>query len=212
MKGIREYKILVFVIGLFFIVSCDTSKTKKNKDSFKTKNIVNANKSTLNINNFKDNVKTFSVFDETYNSFKKTILIKDIFYTATILPKDYFIINNLKQKDSLNFYKEKLKREEVFQFDFQHINDKDLLKTKATNYEEYVKYLSSSIKKDFYALTSKGDTIKPKGVFFERSFTLTPYKRVLVYFNFPNEIEREIKLVYRDELFQNGILKFLLKK
>ncbi|MFL0122927.1 hypothetical protein V2611_14120, partial [Tenacibaculum maritimum] len=98
------------------------------------------------------------------------------------------------------------------QFDFQSIDKKDLfLRDKKGVYEEYIKYFSFRIKNDFYAVTSERDTIKPVGVFFERTYKLTPFKRLLIYFKFPKEVN-ELKLVYHDKVFGNEFFKFKLEK
>ncbi|WP_428741577.1 hypothetical protein [Tenacibaculum sp.] len=216
MKGIK--KKLVTILGISLFVGCNIKKEERK--SVKNEITNNSNEKIsrglsndlVNETNFKDNVKFFEFNNQDYKGFKKTILIEDVFYTAAILPKDYYILKNLDQKDSLDLYREKLKKEEVIQLDFQQIEGEDLFKKKNFDYEKCVKYLSFNIKRDFYAITSKGDTIKPKGVFFERNYTLAPYKRVLIFFSFPYEINTEVKLVYNDKLFEKGILKFLLKK
>ncbi|MCD9583742.1 hypothetical protein R5N98_03805 [Tenacibaculum maritimum] len=164
------------------------------------------------LDNFKDVEKKFNFFGESYSTNKKTTLMNDIFYTAAILPKEYYIKKYLEKKDSLSIYKEKLKNEEIIQFDFQSIDKKDLfLRDKKGVYEEYIKYFSFRIKNDFYAVTSERDTIKPVGVFFERTYKLTPFKRLLIYFKFPKEVN-ELKLVYHDKVFGNEFFKFKLEK
>lgn len=202
------------MLVVFFLIGCDEKKTESKiteKNKQKTEAHLN-NNFLVDKDNYRDNKRVFEFLGESYNSFKKTVVVDDVFYTAAILPKDYYITKNLDKKDSLYYYRNKLKKEEVVQIDFQHIDRKDLFKDKSIDYETYIKYISSKIKNDFYVITKKGDTVKPKGVFFERNYTLAPYKRVLVYFSFPNEIKKEMKFVYNDKLFEKGLIKFLLKK
>lgn len=212
MKVIKNELFVVLVV--FFLIGCDEKKTESKiteKNKQKTEAHLN-NNFLVDKDNYRDNKRVFEFLGESYNSFKKTVVVDDVFYTAAILPKDYYITKNLDKKDSLYYYRNKLKKEEVVQIDFQHIDRKDLFKDKSIDYETYIKYISSKIKNDFYVITKKGDTVKPKGVFFERNYTLAPYKRVLVYFSFPNEIKKEMKFVYNDKLFEKGLIKFLLKK
>ncbi|WBX75078.1 hypothetical protein PG911_10455 [Tenacibaculum ovolyticum] len=209
MKVIKKSVCFLFILTVF--ICCKEQILKK--DKLKKTTISNIkNFKIVDENNYKDIIANFSIFDNNYTSFKKTTLINKIFYTATFLPKDYYILKNLKTIDSLDYYRVRIKNEEVVQFDLQDIDGKDLLKDKTLNYEDYIKYLSFNIKNDFYAISKKGDTIKANGVFFERNYSLAPYKRLLVYFKFPYEIKEEVKLVYNDKLFKNGIIKFLLNK
>ncbi|GFD91570.1 hypothetical protein KUL156_57980 [Alteromonas sp. KUL156] len=211
MKVIKEELFRLLIVC--FLIGCNVKKTEnKVIEKNKQKDELHLRKDLLDKDNYKENTRIFEFLGKSYNSFKKTIVIDDVFYTAAILPKDYYITKNLDKKDSLDYYRNKLKKEEVVQIDFQHVDKKDLFKGKSIDYGTYIKYMSSKIKNDFYVITNKGDTIKPKGVFFERNYTLAPYKRVLVYFSFPNEIKKEMKFVYNDKLFEKGFIKFLLKK
>lgn len=132
-------------------------------------------------------------------------------YTATEVPIQYYILKNNPSKDLTNInsiYREN-NSERIIEFEFRHDEDKDLLATNFTNigYAEGVKYLSFSISKDFKVITSSNDTIQCLGVNFERNFKIAPFKRALLYFKGipPKD---NIKLVYQDKLFGNGILKF----
>lgn len=213
----KENKYHWFLVVLVFsVIACKkegntTDKTKKETTTQGVNDNVIAEEEQVTENNFKDTFKEFSLLGEKYQGIKKTVLIDDIYFTAAVMPKDYFIKKHITTiTDSLGVYRKKLEKEEVIQFDFQLKNSKDILKEKAKNYEEYIKYLSHYIKNDFQIITTK-DTIKPKGVHFERAFGLTPYKRLLLYFEFPTKETGEIKLMYHDNLFEKGIIKFKLK-
>jgi hypothetical protein len=67
--------------------------------------------------------------------------------------------------------------------------------------------MAFTIEKDFTVVTSSNDTIPCSGVNFERNFKIAPFKRVLLYFNNINPNEN-LKLIYQDHLFGNGIIKF----
>lgn len=213
----NKFYIIIFLLtgGMFFSCKNNVEKNKEsqlNVSSTQRENL--ASEELITDKNFKDNFKVFNWGGDAYKGGKKTVQIGDIYYSAAIMPKEYFIKKNLSSNiDSLEFYKEKLVNEEVVQFDFQLISGKDILKEKATNYETYIKYLSYKIKNDFYAITKGKDTIKPAGVFFERTYGMTPYKRLLLYFNTKKSNQfSTIKLVYDDKLFENGIIKLKIKK
>lgn len=140
--------------------------------------------------------------------------IEDIGFTATEVPIQYYLLkdigtDSLRTVDSL--YEEN-KRERIIEFTFQQEEEKDLLGKDFTGieYTDAVKYMSFGLDKDFYAVTSKNDTIKCSGVTYERTYKIAPYQRVLLFFSGidPNE---KIQLVYNDFLFRKGTLKFKFK-
>jgi len=141
--------------------------------------------------------------------------INTINYTATEVPIAYYILkdqgsNDLKKVDSIyNVHK----RERVLEIEFHHDEEKDLLLGEFTNrsYEEAVKYMAFAIQKDFTIVTSSNDTISCAGVQFERNFKVAPFKRALLYFGNINP-DDQIQLIYTDELFGNGIIKFKFKE
>ena len=71
--------------------------------------------------------------------------------------------------------------------------------------------MAFNIKKDFTVFTSSNDTMSCAGVHFERNFKVAPFKRVLLYFN-DIDPEDNINLIYKDELFGKGVLKFNLSE
>ncbi|NQY30180.1 MAG: hypothetical protein HRT69_12010 [Flavobacteriaceae bacterium] len=141
--------------------------------------------------------------------------INTINYTATEVPIAYYILKNqgssdLKKVDSIyNVHK----RERVLEIEFHHDEEKDLLLSEFTNrnYTEAVKYMAFTIQKDFTVVTSSQDTISCAGVQFERNFKVAPFKRALLYFGNINP-DDQIQLIYNDELFGNGIIKFKFKE
>lgn len=140
--------------------------------------------------------------------------IEDIGFTATEVPVQYYLLKDLGT-DSLrtidSLYEEN-KRERIIEFTFQQEEEKDLLAKDFTGieYTDGVKYMSFNLDKDFYAVTSKNDTIKCSGVTYERTYKIAPYQRVLLFFSGidPNE---KLQLVYNDFLFRKGTLKFKFK-
>ena len=207
-------KILYIVI--FSIAACKTEKPTPKKYPNAEENKTNTSSISdfklYDKNNFKDTQRNYDFLGERFSGTGKTVFMNDLFYAASILPKEYYIKKYVKKADSLNVYLEKFKKEEVVQFDFQHVEGVDLFKDKSVKeVETLVKYLSFEIKNDFFAISQSGDTIPASGVHFERSFKLTPYKRLLLYFKFPKEI-KQLKLVYYGKVFDRQILKFNLQK
>ena len=113
---------------------------------------------------------------------------------------------DLSQIDSLA---KVLINERVIEFEFEQLNENDLLKEEYTNmdYDNSVNYMGSKISKDFLVVTSQNDTLTCSGVQFERHFKVSPFKRILLYFGNIDPSE-SIQLIYHDRLFGNGIFKF----
>jgi hypothetical protein len=136
--------------------------------------------------------------------------VGDINYTATEVPLQYYLLKNVgkdfQKIDSIYSANEK---ERIIEIEFQHTSQDDLLKDDYTNrtYEDAVKYMAFTIVKDFKVVTSSNDTIQCSGVNFERNFKVAPFKRALLYFTNINP-DDTIKLIYHDELFGNGTIKF----
>lgn len=140
--------------------------------------------------------------------------IDDIGFTAIEVPILYYLLKNEEQE---NLFKtdslyEQNKKERVIEFVFEQEEEKDLLDETFTgiSYEDGLKYLSFSIDKDFYVVTSKKDTIHCSGVSYERNYKIAPYQKVMLFFSGidPND---KIQLVYNDRLFKKGMVKFKFK-
>lgn len=162
-------------------------------------------------NNYKElEYKFFTIQQQGWKSKRVDQFVGDISYSATEVPIQYYLLKNNKDKsikvDSL--YKNN-ERERVVEVEFQHVNQSDLLLKDYTKkpYTDAVNYMAFNIVNDFTLITSSNDTIKCSGVNFERNFKLAPFKRILLYFNNVNPSDN-IKLIYQDHLFGNGILKF----
>lgn len=140
--------------------------------------------------------------------------IDNINFTATEVPIQYYLLKD-KGNENLNLVDsiyEANKTERIIEFTYHHDEEKDLLQNKFTgmSLDETIKYMSFNLDKDFYIVSSKNDTIKCSGVSYERSYKITPYQKVLLFFSGidPNE---KIQLVYNDYLFKKGIIKFKFK-
>lgn len=156
----------------------------------------------------------YSLENVGWKSKKHEQKIGEISFVATEVPIQYYILKNEGKKNLFNvdsIYQAN-KTERIYEFTFQQEKEKDLLKEEytKTSYEDGVKYLSFSIQKDFYLVTSKKDTIPCSGVTYERNFKIAPFQKVLVYFSGIDPKEK-IQLVYNDILFQKGLLKFKFK-
>ena len=140
--------------------------------------------------------------------------VDDIQFTATEVPIQYYLLKDQGNQDLFtidSLYQEN-KTERVLEFTYEQENEDDLLKDKFTSlsYEDGVKYMSFSLDKDFYVVTSKKDTIPCSGVSYERNFKVAPFQKVLLFFSGIDPKEK-IQLIYNDKLFKKGILKFQFK-
>lgn len=136
-------------------------------------------------------------------------------YSAMQLPNEYYLLKNVgvKNRTELDSLQESMKKERVIVAEFRDLAEDDILKEKFTkrNYEESVKYIAFAIQQDYTLLTESNDSIPCVGVHFERNFKVAPFKRVLLYFDNVPENEN-IELIYKDNLFGNGTLKFNLNQ
>lgn len=156
--------------------------------------------------------KFFSLNQGNWKSKRVNQFVNDINYTATEVPIQYYLLkNNPDSYTNIDSLYQMNAKERIIEVEFQHVKEVDLLLADYTNktYEDAVKYMAFTIEKDFTAVTSSNDTIPCSGVNFERNFKIAPFKRVLLYFTGipPNE---NIRLIYHDYLFGNGIVKFNL--
>lgn len=158
--------------------------------------------------------KFFNLKQQGWKSKRVTQFVNDINYTATEVPIQYYLLKNNQENytkvDSLYLANAK---ERVIEVEFQHTNEVDLLLHEYTDktYEDAVKYMAFTIEKDFKVITATNDTISCSGVNFERNFKVAPFKRFLLYFSSINPSDN-IKLIYQDHLFGNGLIKFNFKQ
>lgn len=191
-KHIQYYTMIKFFCGLLFFFTLFFSCSKKPDNSIQD--------------------KIFEFSNTKWKSQSISHHISYINYKATEVPVNYYISKNIPKsisnKDKDYIYSAH-RRERIIEFEFQHDNNDDLLKSDFTQkkYSEAVKYMAFAIKKDFSVVTTSGDTINCLGVTFERNFKLAPFKRLLLNFNDIPESDN-IKLIYQDRLFGNGLFKF----
>lgn len=183
--------LLILIFTFCLCISCGNSNDKKTRLGY----------------------KSFSLNQREWKSQSITQFIGDINYTATEVPIQYYLLkNNPGNHQKVDSLYQLSKRERIVEIEFQHVDNTDLLKHEYTNrsYEDTVKYMAFTLEKDFTIVTSSNDTIQCSGVNFERNFKIAPFKRVLLYFNDINPNDN-IKLLYQDHLFRNGIIKFDFK-
>ncbi len=154
--------------------------------------------------------KFYNLQQEGWKSKRVNQFVGDINYTATEVPLQYYILKNNEDNPQIvdSLYNMN-NRERIVEIEFQHSNEQDLLLEKYTkrSYEDAVKYMAFTIERDFTVITNSDDTIRCSGVNFERNFKVAPFKRVLLYFNGISP-DDNIKLIYQDQLFGNGKIKF----
>jgi len=159
--------------------------------------------------------RLFNLQQAGWKSKPVTQYLSPLSYTATEVPIQYYILKNGAVEDvsKLDSIYNQHKTERIIEMEFAHDAKEDLLQGTFTrrDYQSSVSYMAFNIKEDFTAITVSGDTIPCLGVTFERNFKLAPFKRILLHFgNIPEE--ENIQLVYHDQLFGNGILKFKFKE
>jgi len=153
----------------------------------------------------------FSLETNGWKSREHTNKVDDIIFTATEVPIPYYILKEIGNSDlfKADSIEKANNKERIIEFSFAQDEENDLLTEKFTglDYTEGVKYMSFSMEKDFYAVTSKKDTIKCSGATFERNFKIAPYHKIILFFSDipPGD---NIQLVYQDKLFKKGTLKF----
>lgn len=154
--------------------------------------------------------KFFNLKQQGWKSKRITQFINDINYSAIEVPLQYYLLKSIGEDyNKIDSIYNANSKERIIEIEFQHTNQSDLLKEEFTHktYEDAVKYMAFQIEEDFMIVSSSNDTIKCSGVNFERNFKVAPFKRILLYFNNINPNDN-IKLIYQDQLFGNGIIKF----
>lgn len=137
--------------------------------------------------------------------------VDNIKFVATEVPIQYYLLKDKGNEDlfMIDSLYESNKTERVIEFTFHEKDEKDLLTEEFTSlsYKKSVEYLSFTIQNDFSVITSKNDTISCSGVLHERNFKVAPFNKVMLFFSGidPNE---NIQLIYKDNLFKKGTLKF----
>lgn len=180
---------IVLTVVVCFFLSC---KDKKDYDLTKTE------------------YKWYNLQHQGWKSKRVNQFIADINYTATEVPLQYYLLKQLGDNHAkIDSIYSANNKERIVEIEFRHVNEEDLLQEQHTkkNYQDGVKYMAFGITKDFKVVTSSNDTIKCSGVNFERNFKVAPFKRLLLHFNEINP-DDTIQLIYQDELFGNGIIKF----
>lgn len=185
-------KLLLLGLSLLLLVSCKDKETAPEYDS-------------------QIRYRYFNMEEAGWKSRQYSQHADDINFTATEVPIPFYILKSegnedLFRADSI----EKVNKEErIIEFEFAQDDEKDLLEKNFTSldYEESIKYMSFSIEKDFYVVTSKKDTIQCAGATYERNFKVAPYQKIVLFFSgIPPQ--DKIQLVYQDRLFKKGTLKF----
>jgi len=154
--------------------------------------------------------KTYSLEGQEWKSKIRTHFSNEIHYRATEVPVAYYILKNSENTGvKIDSLIQENSDERIIEFEFEHFDKLDLLQEKysSLSYDKAVQYMAATIKEDYRVVTSSKDTIACTGVHFERHFKVSPFNRVLLYFD-GIDPEESIQLIYQDNLFNNGIFKF----
>jgi len=193
-KNNKALTCILIICTLFAIISCDSDP---------------------NTPTTTEESKFFNLAGRGWKSNKINQYINTINYTATEVPLQYYIFKNNQdlQPNQIDSLAATMEKERVVEIEFHHDEEKDLLTSEFTNlpYDKAVEYMSFKIKKDFKVITTSNDTITCAGVLFERNFKTAPFKRAILYFD-GIQPKDNIQVIYDDQLFGNGIIKFSFKE
>ena len=156
-------------------------------------------------------IREFSSAGEHWSSIERTHHIGAIAYRASEVPLQYYLQKHLGvyNSEAIDSMYHTLSRERVMVMEFEQDQGKDLLLSDFTSrdYDASVRYMASGIREDFALVTTSRDTIPCSGVLFERHFKVSPFKRLLLHFGNVNP-EDKVTLLYKDQLFGQGTLRF----
>ena len=132
-------------------------------------------------------------------------------YTAVDVPLQYYVLkdlgaDNLSEVESIY---EKNVTDRIIEFTYDLTSGGKVLDEQNTglNFDESYRYLAFNLENDFRVVTSQNDTIICSGVTYDRNYNIVPYERVLLFFSGVKPDEK-IQLIYDDNLFRNGRIKF----
>lgn len=163
----------------------------------------------------KESYKLFNLEKRGWKSKTKIQVHDDIQYRVTEVPLQYYLLKELGNQDLkiIDSLYELNKEERVIEVEIEQLSKDDVFKSKYTDkdYESTVKYAAFNIQEDFKVVLQSGDTINSAGVLLERNFKVAPFKRLIVHFGgIPPE--EDIQLIYNDQLWKNGQMKFDFKE
>jgi len=162
-------------------------------------------------NGSQSSIREFSYEGERWSSIERIQHKGSIAYRASEVPLQYYLQKHLGVYDSeeMDSTYQSLERERVLVMEFEEDQGKDLLLSDFTSrdYDASVRYMAFGIQEDFKLVTTSKDTIPCSGVLFERHFKVSPFKRLLLHFGDVNP-EDKITLLYKDQLFGQGTLRF----
>jgi hypothetical protein len=132
----------------------------------------------------------------------------DVSYKAQRIPTELYLKNKGLDGEELAAAMEDTKEEQLFYFDFQESQKQDLMKKYFANDPDAgVGYMAFGVDKDFYLISTSGDTIPAAFSHYERNFHVAPYERLILSFKGVDQNE-EVQLFYQDQLFGKGMLAF----
>jgi len=156
-----------------------------------------------------------SVVLDKHNGFLKERKIGQYIYKTLYKPVD-FIISREKTEtiDRQSYLEKKNSLDGLYYFDLRIVNTTntgDLLKSISSDYGDYdlkVKYCAYQMQYDIH-LVAGTDTIPCILFHFERTFDVAPVSTFLLGFAKPVSHQYDdLQLIYHDNLFNNGIIKF----
>jgi len=160
---------------------------------------------------FNDHAELVSYIDTKANPFVKEKRINEFKYSSILKPVDYLIAKKRVDENNPNLKKEDF--EDLQYFDLR-INieefNQEFIKynlNSAHQYSERVNYCAFKMQNDI-KLIDGHDTLNCVLFHHERAFNVVPYGHFILGFEKSNHPEKLKTLVFHDNLFNNGIIKF----
>ena len=130
---------------------------------------------------------------------------------VTLQPSDYIMVSN----GDTGSEKEKDKYDNLIQFKVEikpvDSSVENLLKYNLHRTDEYfdrLKYYAFDAKYDFFLLNDEGDTIKPSGYHFVRTFGLSPELESNVVFELKKDFRKGFKLSFAERVYNHKVYLF----
>lgn len=138
--------------------------------------------------------------------------INGIRYSVCLLPQELVLLNQGKLNNGVEFYSELkgMKKFVNFNVTIGDFADGTNVKNLILNRKEFMskyEYLNSSLIKDF-VLEIGDKKINCSSFHFETPDNIRPELRIALGFELDNPINSDFTLIYDDEIFQNGKLKY----
>jgi hypothetical protein len=166
-------------------------------------------------------VEYVSWIENPENGMKQEKVIGDLSFTVQYKPLEFIALKTLGPSAANEKTVQEARKEyEGMQYYTLTINNNagvsDLLKYEVSDMQEYqqrVSYFSFDMQRDLLLVEGE-DSLRCRLFHYERVYGLAPYATFLLGFDLPAKKSQEVRdklLVYRERVFETGMLKFRIK-